>query len=414
MNKYFRDKTDQWVEFASKLIRCKPLSGNEKDCADIFLNEMKANEIECFRDEVGNPVGVIRGEEGGINVMITGHIDVVPAGNLEAWGEFEPYDGTVKDGKLYGRGISDMLGGLSAAFFAFLEIQKMVKRGTKIKGNIIFAGNVQEEPAESLGAIYLIEHTLPEHNLCVDVVYLAEPSNGNICLGHRGKVELVVDVHGKVAHSSTPKEGVSALEKALPFIEATYHELYETVTQHPAGNSSMAITDVELTPGKTYSCVPDLCTIRIDRRYVPPMNLDSVVNQVQRFIEGQMEKDPEFKAEVHIANNHRVCYTGYEKDMLKHHPFWSVDPENEYVKMSIQVLEKHGQKPIKDYWTFGTDGSAYCGIYQIPTIGYSCAEYHQAHQPKEHVVVDDMMECMEGYTAILCEIYDIDFNEIVK
>lgn len=414
MNQYFKKMTEEWVQFASEAIRCKSLSGNEKACADLFLKAMEEMGVECFRDECGNAVGVIRGDGAGPNILLTGHMDVVPAGNPEAWGEFDPFRGTVKDGKLYGRGISDMLGGLSAAFFAFREIKKAVDKGEKLSGDLIFAGIVQEEPAESLGAIYLLEHSLPEHDLKVDLVYLAEPSNGNICLGHRGKVELVIDVHGKVAHSSTPQDGISALQKALPLIEATYHDFYEPVTEHPAGNSSMAITDVELTPGKTYSCIPDLCKIRIDRRYVPPMDLDSVMDQVQRFIDAQKKKDPEFKAEVHPGYNHRVCYTGYEQDMAKHHPFWEVDPENKYVTLSMRVLKEHGQDPVKDYWTFGTDGSAFCGIFKIPTIGYSCAEYPQAHQPQEHVIIDDMIDCIEGYTAILCEIYKIDFGQLVS
>ena len=143
------------------------------------------------------------------------------------------------------------------------------------------------------------------------------------------------------------------------------------------------------------------------------MDLDSVIAQVQNFIDKLAKDDPEFKAEVYPGFNHRVCYTGYEQDMIKHHPFWEVDKENEYVNLSMDVLKELGQKPIKDFWTFGTDGSAYCGIYKIPTIGYSNAEYHQAHQPKEHVVVDDMIDCIEGYTAILCKLYGFDFDGIV-
>ena len=411
MNQYFNSMKEEWVSFVSKAITCQSLSGHEEGCADLFLNEMKKMGSECFRDEVGNAVGVIRGTKTGPNILVTGHIDVVPSGNLDAWGKYDPYQGTSDQGLLYGRGVSDMLGGLSAAFFAFKEIKKLVDSGEKLVGNLIFAGVVQEEPAESLGAIYLMKHTLPEYGLGCDLVYLAEPSQGDICLGHRGKVELVVDVHGKVAHSSTPGDGVSALQKALPLMEASYHNFYEAPLHHPAGDTSMAITDVELTPGKTYSCVPDLCRIRIDRRYVPPMTVDDAIGQVQRFIDGLASEDPDFRAEVYMGQNHRVCYTGFEADMPKHHPFWAVDPENEYVNRALKALESVGQHPKKNYWTFGTDGSAFCGIFGITTIGYSCADFLQAHQPKEHVVIDEMIQCIEGYTAILCDVYDMDFSK---
>lgn len=413
MNSYFANLKNAWVEFASQAINSKSLSGEEKQCADLFLDEMQNMGVECFRDKCGNVIGIIRGEHNGPNVLLTGHMDVVPAGDLKAWGNYNPFHATVCDGKLYGRGISDMLGGLSAAFFAFKEIKKLVDDGEHLTGDLVFAGIVQEEPAESLGAIYLLEHTFPEHDIHIDLVYLAEPSKGNICLGHRGKVELVIDVHGKVAHSSTPQDGISALEKAQPLIAASFHNFYEPTLSHPAGKTSMAITDVTLTPGRKYSCIPDLCEIRIDRRYVPPMTLDDTIRQVQRFIDALAEQDPEFKAEVHTGQNHRVCYTGYEEDVQKHHPFWAVNPDNEYVKLSCRVLESLGQHPKTDYWQFGTDGSAFCGIYGIPTIGYSCADDEQAHQAKEHVVIDDMLNCIEGYTAILCEIYGIDFSQFL-
>lgn len=414
MNQYFADMKDDWITFASRAIAARSLSGQEKDCADLFLSSMETTGIECFRDAVGNAIGVIRGNTPGPNILLTGHMDVVPAGDLDAWEEFMPFEGKVKNGKLYGRGISDMLGGLCCAFFAFCEIKKAVNRGFTLKGNLIFAGIVQEEPAECFGAKYAVEHSIPEHNLTVDAVYLAEPSKGDICLGHRGKIELVIDVHGKVAHSSTPSEGISALEKSLPVITAAYHDFYEPVLTHPTGHTTMAITDVELTPGKTYSCVPDLCRIRIDRRYVPPMTLDDVLTQIQHFLDKQAQSDPDFKAEVYPSTNHRIAYTGYEADVQKYHPFWSVDETNPYVQICKKALNAVGQYPKMNYWQFGTDGSAFAGMYHIPTIGYSCANDDQAHQPKEHVIIDDMLSCIEGYTSILCEIYGFDLQNIIN
>ena len=113
-------------------------------------------------------------------------MDVVPEGSIDAWSPYSPFEPKVEDGKLYGRGISDMLAGLTSEFFAFMEIKKLVDAGAKISGNLIFAAVVYEEPAESIGTIYLMEHTLPEHGLDVDLCYLGEPSDGNLAIGQRG------------------------------------------------------------------------------------------------------------------------------------------------------------------------------------------------------------------------------------
>ena len=172
MKEYYAGLRDEWIDFVSKLIAGKALSGAEKNNADLFLEAMTEMGVECFRDACGNVTGIIRGNEDGPNVLLTGHMDVVPAGNADSWGELNPFQAQIEGDLLYGRGISDMLGGLSAAFFAFREIKKAVDRGEKLKGNLIFSAVVQEEPAESLGTLYLMEHTFPEHNIKVDVAFL--------------------------------------------------------------------------------------------------------------------------------------------------------------------------------------------------------------------------------------------------
>ena len=121
MKEYYAGLRDEWIDFVSKLIAGKALSGAEKNNADLFLEAMTEMGVECFRDACGNVTGIIRGNEHGPNVLLTGHMDVVPAGNADSWGELNPFQAQIEGDLLYGRGISDMLGGLSAAFFAFRE-----------------------------------------------------------------------------------------------------------------------------------------------------------------------------------------------------------------------------------------------------------------------------------------------------
>lgn len=412
MKTYFKNLEKEWVDLMSATINSRPLSGEEKGCADLYMKALEEIGAEHFRDEAGNVIGIIRGEGSGPNILLNGHMDVVPAGNMDAWGDIDPFHAEVRDGKLYGRGTSDMLSGLCCQFFAFREIKRLVDAGAKLPGNLIFSGVVFEEPAESMGAIYLFEHTLPEHDLHVDLVYLGEPTYGNLMIGQRGKVELVVDVYGKVAHSSAPWQGISAVEKAQPVIQAAFNNFYEpSMTHDKLGFSAMTITDIVVTPGKMYSCVPDHCEITIDRRYVPPMTIDGTIAQIQKFLDFLSEKDPDFKAEVHQRMNHRVCYTGYETDVAKQHPAWIDDPDCEYIARSFQALEAAGQTPEEGYFVGGTDGSIFTGVYGIPTISYSWQYPLLCHQPQEYAVIEDELKEIEGYTAMLCEMFGLDFSQ---
>lgn len=133
MKDYYKNMEDSWVEFVSKNIRAQAYSGEEKATSEVFMQAMDELGIEHFRDECGNVVGVIRGEGDGPNVLLTGHMDVVPEGSIDAWSPYLPFEPKVEDGKLYGRGISDMLAGLTSEFFAFMEIKSWWMPGRRYR-----------------------------------------------------------------------------------------------------------------------------------------------------------------------------------------------------------------------------------------------------------------------------------------
>ncbi len=106
-----------------------------------------------------------------------------------------------------------------------------------------------------------------------------------------------------------------------------------------------------------------------------------------------------------LAAKHEVL------EAAKQHPAWETGKDNEYVEMTYQTLLGLGQDVKKIYWQFGTDGSVICGKYNIPTIGYSGAMMSQAHQAQEHVEINRVLDCIEGYTAVLCKLYDLAIPE---
>ncbi len=413
MKKFFEDMADEWVRMMTEAISTKPYSEQEKGVADIILRELEKMGVEGIRDDAGNVVGIIEGEEGGPTVLLDGHMDVVPEGNIDAWGEFDPFKPVVKDGRLYGRGTTDMLQGVFCQLFAFREIKRYVDKGNSFKGKLVFTAVVNEEPAESMGAIFLMDETLPKLGIKPDVCYLSEPTCGNLYIGQRGKVELVVDVFGKVAHSSAPWQGISAVEKARPLIDAIMNNFYKSpVTHEKLGFSAMTITDIEVSPGRMYSCVPDHCSITIYRRYVPPMTIKDTIKEIQDFIDYQSKADPEFKAEVHQRINTRTGYTGHAMEVKKQHPAWIDDPDNPYVKRSFEVLRSIGQDPEECYFIGGTDGSITCGVHNIPTIIYSFGDLNKSHKAQESCCIADEMMEIEGHTALICDSLGIDINAI--
>ena len=411
MFKVVEESRNDYVEFMKQMISTKSLTCHEDELAKFLLEKLqKVGGCEAFIDGAGNVVGIIKGEGTGPNILLNGHMDAVPEGSLENWAPYDPYKPEIVDGNLIGRGICDMKAGLAAQLFAFCSIvERVVKKGKKLPGDLVFNAVVQEEPAEMFGTEYFFEHTMKEKNLKFDLAYLGEPSSNRLVLGQRGKVELVVKTYGKCAHSSAPKSGINALEYMVPILQDIFsHTGIDLKTDPVLGETCITVTNCIVKPGGTLSVIPDECEISIDRRYSTEQTMDDLLQEFEAIFKRLKTAYPEFKATVEPRVYEETSYTGYTNKVKKFHPAWRTDPENEYVLKSFKALKSIGQEPEAGYWKFGTDGGMTCAMYNIPTIGYSGAMESQAHQPKEYVNIDEMVKTYEGYLAMLAEIYGID------
>jgi len=404
------DLKEDVVKFTREIVRIQSYTGEEKELAECLLHKMREFGLdEAFIDGIGNVIGIIRGDAAGPTVMLNGHLDIVPAGNIENWEGFDPFGAAIDtDGNIRGRGTADLKGGLSVQLYTMKLLKQLKDDGFRPQGNLIFSAVVHEEAAEMFGMEYLLDETLPEKNLEVDVVFLCEPTGLELVLGQRGKVELVVTTKGRTSHSSNPKAGINALEKMLPVLDYIFNKMNGTATTHELlGDSSATVTNLVCRPGGL-SIIPDECEISIDRRYMPDQKVDDLLAEFESLFITLKENDPEFQATVCPRKIIERSYTGYEKEVKKYHPPWIINENDPNVMKSIAALRKIGQNPQIKYWQFGTDGSMTAGLRHIPTIGYSGTEEIYAHTPKEMVNIDMMLNSLEGYHAITTELLGIN------
>lgn len=415
MLKYTQDNREDYLGFLKKLVSIKSLPCEEKEVAEFILGELKKieNISDAFIDGAGNVIGVIKGKGEGPSILFDGHMDVVPEGNLEYWKPFEPYNPVIHEGRMYGRGVADMKTGLAAQFYAFKAIaQYLQKTGEKLSGDLIYTGVVQEEPAEMFGMGYLIEHTLPEHDLKCDAVFLSEPTYGRIMLGSRGKIELSVKTYGKAAHSSTPDAGINALLMMAPVLQAIADGEGINLDPDPyLGETCITVTNCTVKPGGNLSTVPDECEIAIDRRFSTAMSEEDLLGEFEAIFAKAKEKNPDFQATVEPRYFEETSWTGMTKKVKKWHPAWRIGSENVYAQKTFKALEKIGLKVEVDYSKPGNDGSMTCGLHGIPTIMYCPADGDFCHQEKESVSVKEIEDALDAYISILTEIYGIDLKE---
>ena len=203
------DETAGQEHVAAQMERC----GLEVDVWELDFDELSqhpAFSIEEERERGLGVVGVMGEDAGGRSLILNGHVDVVPAGDEDLW-HFLPWQGTIADGKVYGRGAADMKGGLCCALFAAKAVQDA---GVRLKGRLILESVIGEED----GGVGTLAAVLRGYTS--DGAIVAEPTELAVAPAQAGAFNFRVTIPGKAAHGCVREEGVSPIEKFIPLHEA--------------------------------------------------------------------------------------------------------------------------------------------------------------------------------------------------
>lgn len=388
------------VELASSLIRIPSISGTEKPLADFVRDTLaRLDYDEVFIDKIGNVVGIIKGTGDGSSVMYNSHMDHVDPGEESLW-EHPPYGGVVADGFIHGRAASDVKCGMAAQIYAGHILKKC---GAPIKGDYIFMGVVQEEPAEMFGMRHFCDVTMEEHGIDFDLMVSSEATDLDLYLGHRGRAEIEVVTYGRTSHGSAPWRGVNAVYKMMPVLERV-QELAETLPEDPfLGRASCTLTRIGCSPGEL-SITPDKCVVSLDRRLVRNETSEDAMAQIQAILDDIAAADPDFRAEVRLRTETETSYTGISAECEKYMHAWAIEEDHPLVAACREALKAIGQNPGIGKWDFGTDASYVTGVKGIPTIGYSPMEEHYAHTPKDRCSVEKLIKATAGNAVIACAV----------
>jgi acetylornithine deacetylase/succinyl-diaminopimelate desuccinylase family protein len=200
-----------------------------------------------------------------------GHYDVVPAQSRE---QFTP---VVRDGRLYGRGATDMKSGLAAMIYATYLLKELK---VLLRGRIGLCLVADEETGGRGGSAYLDQHGL----LGQDAVAMLtpEPTSGVIWNANRGAITLQVTVKGRSAHVGLQHQGVNAFEHMLR-VATALQDLKAEVERRKTGYHvvpaaaahSILMLGGRVEGGTNFNVVPDACTFTVERRFNPEEDLDS-------------------------------------------------------------------------------------------------------------------------------------------
>ena len=379
------------ISLCQSLIRAGTLSGKEEPVAQLMIQYFRDHDFDDVQTDIyGNVIGCIKGNRPGKKLLFDAHMDTVPVSDPSAW-TVDPFGGEIKDGKLYGRGATDMKGSLAAMMCAAAAFANDTQKD--FAGEIYVAGVVHEECFEGVASREISKAVQP------DYVVIGEASDLNLKIGQRGRAEIVLETFGKPAHSANPEKGLNAVYKMADVIQAVKTLI---PTEHPVlGKGILELTDIKSSPYPGASVVPEYCRCTYDRRLLVGETKESVLAPIQALLDRMPLEDPALRAKVSYAVGEETCYTGEKIHGERFFPGWLFDREDDFVKAVYEQLKADGFTPEITKYNFCTNASHYAGEAGIPTMGMGPSNESLAHVVDEYVELDQLTGVFGSFQSIM-------------
>uniref|UniRef100_UPI003216ACCD M20 family metallopeptidase n=1 Tax=uncultured Draconibacterium sp. TaxID=1573823 RepID=UPI003216ACCD len=363
------------VQLTQELIRFNTVNppGNEAKAAHYIGNLLSAHgfqvEYPVFSDNRLHVVAEKGLTAGYAPIVLSSHLDVVPVGK-ESW-KYDPFLGVIEGYKIYGRGASDMKGGVAAMICAAINSF----RETKPLGGVRLLFTAGEELG-CQGAVQLAKTiTRPGK---ASAIIIGEPTANFPAVGHKGGLYLNASAQGKTAHSSMPELGDNAIYKVARAIQKI-EEM--TVNVEPDPLLGLPTVNVgRMSGGMNINSVPDYAEFSIDIRSTGNIRHDEILDQLRR------ELGPAIKLDILVD---LPAVRTNEQD-----PF--VELVNAVCRSKVKGIS--GAKALP----YLTDGSVLQQLYGgAPTIILGPGEPKQAHQTNEYCSIDKLIQAVDIYEEII-------------
>ena len=411
-------KREELVSFTQELVSIPTINPPGEDylkCAELLGNRLAKSGFSLLYERAKNTPGDteryprhnviarIEGKQSGPCVHFNGHLDVVVTGN--GW-TVDPFEGLVREGKIYGRGTCDMKGGLASAVIA---MEAILEESIDFPGVIEISGTVDEETGGYGGVAFLAEKGFFSKPR-VDHVIIPEPLNvDRVCLGHRGAWWAEVETFGRIAHGSMPFLGDSAIRHMSAFLELIESRLFPALdkkqTRMPvvpegARRSTLNLQAVHGGEAESYEglpspCVADSCRLIMDRRFLIEEDITEVKAEVTDLLKELADSRPNFRYQI--------------KDIMEFLPTMTDAgaPVAQAVSSAIQSILGKTPEHVISPGTYDQKHIARIG-HLHDCIAYGPGILDLAHQPDEYIVIDDMVTAAKVMAASTLELLGVN------
>ena len=366
------------IEILRNLIKTKPINppGQEEEAALVIKEELEKlgakTTLDYVKPKRPNVIGTFGGEEGkGTTLLFNGHTDVVPPG--PNW-TMDPFEGIVKDGKVYGRGAVDMLGGLAATLGA---IKAVIDSGYEFKGRLLYTAVIAEETGGE-GAIKLVKDGIK-----ADYAYVSEPSDLEIRIAERGLIWFKIKCIGEAAHASMPHLGINAIEVLTKALLAIKDIKYDYEPHEFLGYHTFNIGLIK--GGVKTNIVAPECEATIDIRTPPSLSFKTVEEKIRNV----------------LKNFEEIYGAKFDLQVIAAADPFELDKNSEIVRFTCEAFKEALDMEPRIGGMFGATDGRFFVKAGIPTVILGPGPEDNAHKADEYVEIDSLVKLAKIYTQII-------------
>jgi len=370
------------LELAKSLISKPSITPDDHGCQAIMIDRLNKIGFEIHPLKFGDVDNfwAVHGDSGPL-FAFAGHTDVVPAGDENAWNT-KPFEPTIKDGYLYGRGAADMKGGLASMVTA---TEKFIKENPNHKGRIAFLITSDEEGVAVNGTLKVMDY-LKANEQKIDYCLLGEPSSTSytgdvIKNGRRGSLNGVLKVNGKQGHVAYPHLAKNPIHLVSPALDDLCNQEWDNGNDYfPA--TSFQISNMHSGDGVT-NVIPGDAQVKFNFRYSTETNKENLQKKVHEILDLH-----------NLDYSIEWSHSGY--------PF--LTPKGELVSACVEAIKKTKGIDTELSTSGGTSDGRFIAQEgtQVVELGPVNATIHQVN---ESVLVQDLDDLSEIYYQVLTNIF---------
>lgn len=368
------------ISVLQDIIRIKSENNHETVVAEYYQNLLAEYGIESKLIEYvpgrSNLVAEVKGSQPGKVLAYSGHMDVVAAGDPKEW-THDPFGAEIVDGKLYGRGTTDMKAGLTAMVLALIAVKES---GKDFPGTLRLVASVGEEIG-MYGSKQLTDEGYVDD---IDALVIGEPSGADaLVTAHKGSVQYEVISHGRAAHSSIPEKGINSLMQMNQFItqaDAKFEEAGKSATNEKLGRMLNVFTVIE--GGTQINSVPEQTVLKANARTIPECDNQVVLDILNSTIE-ELNATMEGRLELNVLQNNMAVERSDESEL-------------------VRAIRKVAGRDIPAVGLGGaTDASNFCRVEKEFDLAiYGPGVMALAHTVDEYVEVEDYLNFCDLYVDL--------------